>query len=225
VEKKITWKKKKSPRKWGMKAWKIKDADITRAGKIEKKIAKTLKAGRVALSPELEAKLMQAIEGFIFQQSHLAHLPDGVEFQELVQNVENSAKAFRLSLEDIQHPRIKRTFPLPVEMKTAAAIKTLMAQVRIWERAAAKVVPKIKKGPKPDAFVIELIWQLKEIYESATGKPADAGYYYRADTMIKGEFPQFVSDILDALAPPHVFHGDRALVETLIPQALASLND
>jgi hypothetical protein len=166
---------------------------------------------------------MQAIEGFIFKQSHLDHLPDGVEFQELVQNLENSARAFRLSLEDIQHPRIKRTMPLPVEMKTAAAIKTLLAEVRAWERAAAMVVPEIKKGPKPDAFVIELIWQLKEIYESATGKTADPGYFSIADDQIEGEFAKFVAGVLNALGPPAVYRSDRGVVETLIPQALAIL--
>jgi hypothetical protein len=225
MEKKITWKRKNSTRKWGMKAWLVTKKDIDRAGRIENRLANTLKVGNVKLSPGLEAKLMQAIEGFIFKQSHLDHLPGGVELQELVQNLENSARAFRLSLVDVQHPRIKRTLPLPVEMKTAAAIKALMEQVSTWEQAAAMVVPEITKGPKPDAFVLELILQLKEIYESATGKPADPGYFYGAGNRIQGDFPNFVAGILRAIAPPAVYHSSRALVETLIPQALASLAD
>jgi hypothetical protein len=226
MEKKITWKRKNSTRKWGMTAWLVKDKDIDRAGKIEKKIAKALKVGSVKLSPELETKLLQAAEGFIFKQEHLDHLPGGAELKELVQNLKNSARAFIQSLEDVQHPRIKRAIPLPVEMKTAAAIKALMAQVNTWEQAAAMVVPEITKGRKPDAFLLEMILQLKEIYESATGKPADPGYFYYNKNEIVGDFPKFVAGILDALGPPVVYQqGGRALVETLIPQAFASLAD
>jgi hypothetical protein len=73
------WKKKQPRRKWGMTPWRIEDADIERAGKIERKIAKALRAGRVRLSTELEQKLMQAVESFAYKQAHMGPRPAGPE--------------------------------------------------------------------------------------------------------------------------------------------------
>ena len=76
-------------------------------------------------------------------------------------------------------------------------------------------MPKPKQGPKETPFLRTLILDLAEIYEKATGKKAEPGWFDdKYHRQIHGKFALFVQNVLDKI-DRSIYHDGRSLVKYL----------
>jgi hypothetical protein len=222
-EKKIVWSRKGTPKQWGTEPWFPNDEDIKKIKKIYKNVERAIRNIQLSLTEDMQKKLWQAVDRYIYQTRNLKAVPTIPERRRLMENLRNSAEAFRLSLNDIRDTKIKRTIPIPYDLKSEQEIRRLMKTARVWENAAREAIPQGKTGPSPDLFRTELIFALIRIYEKATGKKAEAGYFYKTEDKTVGEFVNFTEAIFNSI-DKQIYQSGRTLVENILPQAISAFN-
>ena len=202
----------------------ISDGYLENREKIFKRVFKIPKKHGIDLSTELMQQFENLIDSFYHDLTKIKKPASSSELRVLFENLKNSAKAFIDSLEDIRHPNIKRTIPLPSDKITDTAIKELIEDVKQWEAAAKKKLielPAPKQGPKEPPFLKDFVINLANIYEQATGEEATTGYYDRASNEIRGLFSTFTAAILDCLEKG-IYQSGRSLIENILKPALAT---
>ncbi len=216
-KKKIIW-KAGAPEGRHLKAHFISDEYAENRTRIFKRVFKVPEKHNIKLSPELKIKFENLIKHFYHDYTKIKKPLSSSELRTLFENLKNSAEKFVASLEDIRHSDIKRNVPLPPEKITDPAIKKLIKDAKQWEAAAMKrliELPKPKQGPKEPPFLKAFILNLAEIYEQASGKKAEPGWYddkYRKE--IHGEFALFVKKVLDKI-DKSLYYDGRSLVNYL----------